>query len=214
VITGRRLLVVEDEPLVAALLQDALTSSGFEVLTTNTAIEAKARAAVFDPDIAVLDINLGAGASGVDLAYVLNRTYPGIAIIFLTKHPDLRTAGFSNEDVPPGCGFIRKDQIRDSKSIVSAIEMVIASRPDTRQDADPSRPLGNLTGTQVDVLRLLALGYTNSEIAKRRKVSVRATEQVIETIYSSLGIDVSGPVNPRVEATRLFIDVAGKPERQ
>lgn len=209
----RRLLIVEDEPLVAALLQEALEGAGFTVRTAQSALEATTIAREFDPDIAVLDINLGAGANGVDLAFILHKQYPGIALMLLTKHPDLRTAGFSKNDVPEGCGFIRKDMIKDSKHIVQSIEEVIANQQRVRQDIDPARPFGNLTTAQVDALRMVAQGYTNAEIARRRRTSVRAVEQLLNAVFVALNIDVEGPINPRVEAVRRFIVAAGTPER-
>lgn len=210
---ARQLLIVEDEPLVASLLQEALEAAGFTVRVAHSAVEAIAVATDFDPDIAVLDINLGPGANGVDLAFILHRQSPGIALVLLTKHPDLRTAGFSPDDVPPGCGFIRKDIIRDSSHVVAAIEEVIASRSQVRQDVDPERPLGMLTRSQVEVLRMVAQGYTNAEIARRRNTSTRAVEQLLSAIFIALGIAVDGPLNPRVEAVRRFILAAGTPER-
>ena len=212
-VESRRLLLVEDEPMVAALLQETLEAAGYEVLTAYSALEAKSKAKEFDPDIAILDINLGGGPSGVDLSFLLHKSYPGIALALLTKHPDLRTAGFNKEDVPPGCGFIRKDMVTNSQHILEAIESVIASQEGFRQDRDPSGPLGNLTSTQVKALRLVAQGYTNAEIAKRRNTSVRAVEQLLATVFTNLEIDVEGPINPRVEAVRKFISAAGTPER-
>jgi DNA-binding NarL/FixJ family response regulator len=199
--------------MVAALLQETLTAAGFEVLIAYSALEAKSRAKQFDPDIAILDINLGAGPSGVDLAFLLHKSYPGIALALLTKHPDLRTAGFGKDDVPPGCGFIRKDMVTNSQHIVEAIENVIVSQEHFREDVDPKRPLGNLTSAQIEALRLVAQGYTNAEIAKRRNTSVRAVEQLLGAVFTSLGIEVEGPINPRVEAVRRFITAAGTPER-
>lgn len=199
--------------MVAALLTEALEGAGFQVRLAGSAIEGTRVARSLDPDIAVLDINLGTGASGVELAYILYRQYPGIALVLLTKHPDLRTAGFTSEDVPPGCGFIRKDMISDSSHIVRAIEEVVANQAKVRQDRDPSRPLGNLTSTQVEVLRMVAQGLTNSEIARIRNTSVRAVEQVLNVVFAALEIEVDGPLNPRVEAVRRFISAAGIPER-
>ena len=210
----RKLLLVEDEPMVASLLREALEGAGFEVRAAESALEATNTARGFDPDIAVLDINLGAGANGVDLAFILHKQYPGIALVLLTKHPDLRTAGFSKNDVPAGCGFIRKDMINDSRHIVQAIEEVISNQKRVRQDVDPDRPLGNLTRIQVDVLRMVAQGYTNAEISRRRHTSVRAVEQLLNAIFAALEIEVDGPVNPRVEVARRFIAAAGIPERE
>lgn len=210
---SRNLLLVEDEPLVASLLGEFLEGAGFEVAVAHNAIDATMLAAKFDPDIAVLDINLGQGASGVELAYILDQKFPGIALMLLTKHPDLRTAGFNENDVPAGCGFIRKDLISDSDSVVNAIEEVIANKCKVRQDIDPGRPLSRLTSGQVDVLRLVSQGYTNAVIAKQRNTSVRAVELMLNAVYTNLNIDVDGELNPRVEAVRQFITAAGTPKR-
>jgi DNA-binding NarL/FixJ family response regulator len=199
--------------MVAALLQETLEAAGFEILVAYSALEAKSTAKQFDPDVAILDINLGAGPSGVDLAFLLHESYPGIALALLTKHPDLRTAGFNKNDVPPGCGFIRKDMVTNSQHILEAIESIVASKEHFREDGDPSRPLSNLTSTQIEALRLVSQGYTNAEIAKRRNTSVRAVEQLLAAVFANLLIDVDGPINPRVEAVRKFISAAGTPER-
>jgi DNA-binding NarL/FixJ family response regulator len=199
--------------MVAALLQETLEAAGFEILVAYSALEAKSTAKQFDPDVAILDINLGAGPSGVDLAFLLHESYPGIALALLTKHPDLRTAGFNKNDVPPGCGFIRKDMVTNSQHILEAIESIVASKEHFREDGDPSRPLSNLTSTQIEALRLVSQGYTNAEIAKRRNTSVRAVEQLLASVFANLLIDVDGPINPRVEAVRKFISAAGTPER-
>ncbi|MFM6980385.1 MAG: response regulator [Micrococcales bacterium] len=210
----RQLLLVEDEPLVASLLAESLTAAGFEVSIADTAIKANKLAAKIDPDVAVLDINLGAGASGLELAYILDKKYPGIALTLLTKHPDLRTAGFSKVDLPAGCGFIRKDLIGDSAAVIEAIEQVIAGKQQFRQDAETSRPLGNLTQAQMDVLRLVAQGFSNAAIASRRETSVRAVELMLNLVYDNLGIELDGEIHPRVEAVRKFVEIAGAPERK
>ena len=86
----RRLLVVEDEPLMASLLSQVLTASGFDVETAGDVLEARAAIRNFDPDGILLDISLGDGPSGLDLAHVLHAQRPDIAIIVLTKYPDPR----------------------------------------------------------------------------------------------------------------------------
>lgn len=210
----RKLLVVEDEPMVAALLKEMLSHEGFEMRTAQSANEAVQITEDFDPDIAILDINLGRGANGVDLAFILTKQNPGIAILLLTQHPDLRTAGFDEKDLPPGCGFLRKDAVISTKDILAALDTLVTNTPgEIRGDADPDRPLGNLTQTQVEVLRMVAQGYTNQEIANRRNTSTRAVEQVLNAVFLTLGIDTEGGINPRVEAVRRFIAAAGTPNR-
>ena len=59
-------LVVEDEPLVASLLHQVLKDAGFSVQSCNGAVEARAIVREFDPDGALIDVNLPDGR-GTDL---------------------------------------------------------------------------------------------------------------------------------------------------
>lgn len=211
----RNLLIVEDEPMVAALLTDTLSSENFVIRNARSAEQAVSISEKFDPDIAILDINLGRGLSGIDLAFILSKQHPGIALLLLTQHPDLRTAGFEKKDLPPGCGFLRKQEVKTREDIINAIENLVG--PDNtkvRQDIDPTRPLANLTPTQIEILRMVSQGYTNQEIARQRNTSTRAVEGVLNAIFLNLGIDSSNGINQRVEAVRIFITNAGTPERQ
>ncbi|MFM7598778.1 MAG: response regulator [Actinomycetota bacterium] len=68
----RRILVVEDEPFVRGLVGETLRGAGFEVRTAGTATEAMEQVEDFDPDGAVLDIDLGDGPNGVDVSDALS----------------------------------------------------------------------------------------------------------------------------------------------
>lgn len=210
---ARRLLVVEDEHLVSSLLKEILESAGFEVAIAPDAVSALTVAKKFDPDIAILDINLGEGPSGVELAFVLDKLQPGIALLILTKHPDLRTAGYTPEELPKGCGFLRKDLLNDSQQFIAAIENVVSGKQRVRQDQEPDRPLSALSSHQIEILRLAASGLTNAAIARQRNTSSRAVEQALKSIYQDLGIETDGDLNPRVEAVRRFVSVTGVPRR-
>jgi DNA-binding NarL/FixJ family response regulator len=211
----RRLLVVEDEPLTARLLRDALEGLDFEVATAASAAEARTALAEFDPDVALVDLVLGGGPSGADLAHIIHHRHPGVGILILTRYPDLRSAGFPDDALPPGTGFVRKDMVEDSRYIVAAIDEVVAERAaEPRHDTEPNRPLAALTAAQHEVLRMLAQGYDNAAIAERRGCSRSSVENLIAEIYKRLGIDPRGELNPRVEAVRVFAAVAGLPDRQ
>lgn len=210
----RRLLIVEDEPLTAALLSDALGALHFDVATARSAAEARREIKRFDPDAALIDIVLGQGPSGIDLAHVIREQHPYMGVLLLTKYPDLETAGYHATGIPAGCGFLRKDMVGDKEAIVAALDEVLAERAErVRHDRDQDRPLGELTKAQVEVLRMMAAGYGNEAIAERRGCSVSAVQNLIVGIYRRLEIEPSGPINPRVEAIRRFVAVAGLPER-
>ena len=210
----RRLLVVEDEPLMASLLAQALSSAGFEVETASDVLEARTAIRNFDPDGVLLDVSLGDGPSGLDLAHVLHAQRPDIAIVVLTKYPDPRSAGVSVDDLPPNCGFLRKDMVKDTDYLLEAINAVLTDRPrDVRHDLDADKPLGALSAKHIDVLRLMATGYTNDHIAQMKGASQSTVERWTAEIFRGLGIDTKGHVNPRVEAVRRFIAAAGIPDR-
>jgi len=211
---SRKVLIVEDETLVSALLEQTLQSVNFLTDRASNAVEAKRQIESFDPDIALLDIDLGPGANGIDVAHILTKQHPDIAILFLTKFPDLRSAGLKMEDLPPGCGFLRKELVGNTEYLVKAIDNVLGERPDVRHDLQPDRPLSALTKNQVEALRLLASGYTNAEIAKRRETSISSVEQLLNSTFKNLGIQPADDINPRIEAVRIFIQAAGIPNRE
>lgn len=210
----RRALVVDDEKLVAALIKDVLVSAGFDVQIAHSAAAASEAFATFDPDVAILDISLGRGASGLDLAHMASQSYPGTALLLLTRYPDLRTAQISERDLPTNCGFISKDSVRETAELLDAVESVLR---ETKLRADASDggpgPLASLTRTQLRVLKLAALGYTTAEIARRRDCTVSAVEKILATIYQRLDIEIGGAIHPRVEAIRIYASAAVLPER-
>jgi DNA-binding NarL/FixJ family response regulator len=65
----------------------------------------------------------------------------------------------------------------------------------------------------MEVLRLLASGYTNAEIARRRNKTLSSVEQLLKATFTKLGIQGTDELNPRIEAVRMFIRAAGIPNR-
>jgi len=207
----RRLLLVEDEPLLASLMVEVLRGVGFEVTHVASAVDARDAIEDLDPDAALLDVHLGSGPSGLHLAHVLARTHPHVGVLLLSRFADLSAAGLDGFALPPGAMFIPKDRIVDTDVLLGAVEAVLAGRPSPAADDDELGPLAALTRAQLAVLRLAASGLNNAAIASRRGTSERSVEQHLQGAYASLGIELHGEVNPRVEAVRRYIEVAGLP---
>jgi DNA-binding NarL/FixJ family response regulator len=210
----RRILIVEDEPLMSALLQQSLTSADFEVEAAIDAAQARKKIEAFDPDILLLDISLGDGPSGLHLAHAIDKTRPDIAILILTKHPDAKSATSEGLDIPARVGFLRKHLVNDVNYLLNAIEKVLSDRSsEVRQDFQSESPINNLSEQAVMILSLIAQGFSNNEIATRTKLSVKSVERWIDIIYKELEITKSGEINQRVEAARRYYMIAGIPER-
>jgi DNA-binding NarL/FixJ family response regulator len=212
-IESRKVLVVEDDALLRSLIADGISGSGFTVVVAANAVEAKKAVLDFDPDVAVLDIELGTGPTGLDVADYITKQKPHIAIVLLTHLPDPRFAGEDSKAIPKRAAYIRKETITQPGALVEIIERVLRDEMDSelRQDLDPDRPLGALSKSQISVLRSVALGLSNAEIAEQRDSTVRAVEQLISRTLVAAGIEGDPSVSTRTAAARAYIEAAGLP---
>jgi DNA-binding NarL/FixJ family response regulator len=208
-----KILVVEDEPLVRSLLSSLLESEGFEIRQAANAAEARSVTKDFEPQVAVLDIELGSGPSGIDLAHILRTQFPSIGLVFLTHIPEPRVVGVENRNIPKNSAYLRKDRMADTGVLKKAIDAAFKNRvsKDLRDDKNSSHKLTDVSRSQLDVLRLVAMGHSNQEIAAQRGTTVRAVEHLVKRAFAAAGVDSAAPGNARVVAAREFIQVAGMP---
>lgn len=209
---NRHVVVVEDESLLRDLIAKTLETNGFQVTTAANAADAARVFKATDPDAVVLDVELGPGPNGFDLAESIQKSAPEVGIVFLTNLPDARFAGRETKDLPNNISYLRKSQLIDSNELVQALEAVLhdSITPDFRHDLDDERPLSSLSRKQISVLQLLALGYTNAQIAEKRGTTVRAVEGIVSRIFQALDIDVQAEGNARVEAASTYLRASGK----
>lgn len=79
-----RILIVEDDPGIRRALSDALTVSGYEILEAGDAKEGMRLALTQNYDLALLDIVLPGGQSGLDILHAITQEHPGTPVIMLT----------------------------------------------------------------------------------------------------------------------------------
>lgn len=88
-----------------------------------------------------------------------------------------------------------------------------SARANGALDSELAPGIERLTASQLEVLQLIAMGYSNAEIARRRSQTVSGVEQLVTAMFRSLGLRGKTEVNPRVEAVRMYVQLAGVPER-
>jgi len=210
----RKILIVEDDNFIGSLMVGSLKSEGFASVHATSSVEAKRAVKDFDPDLVVVDIDLGDGPSGIDFVQMLRRSRPDIAAILLSKHADAESAGVPGDHVPDGVAYLRKSLVHDTQALVGAIEETLRGRGFlVRHDRQENGSLSMLTKSQRSILHLMALGLSNKEIAARKDVSVSNVEQRVSEIFKAFNISQEGNVVPRVEAVRRYISESGLPER-
>jgi DNA-binding NarL/FixJ family response regulator len=203
----RTVLVVENEDFLRSLIADSLEKAGFIVATAANGLDAKRLISSVDPDALVLDIDLGHGPTGLDVAAQISLTTPEVGIVFLTDLPDPRFAREKHE-VKKNQAYLNKKLLADSAVLVEAIEAVLLETgiDNFRHDKLEGRPLANLSRTQLQILKLLSEGKTNQQIADARGRSLSATESAVTRTLEELDIPKDAEVNVRVVATRKYFE--------
>jgi len=201
----RTVLVVENEDFLRSLIAESLEKAGFKVATAANGLDAKRLISSVDPDAVILDIDLGHGPTGLDVAAQISMTTPEVGIVFLTDLPDPRFASEKHE-VKKNQAYLNKKLLADSAVLVEAIEAVLLETgiDDFRHDKLGDRPLANLSRTQLQILKLLSEGKTNQQIADARGRSLSATESAVTRTLEELDIPKDAEVNVRVAATRKY----------
>jgi DNA-binding NarL/FixJ family response regulator len=208
---ARTVLVVEDNDFMRGLISDSLELRGFSVASAASAVDARRLLDRLDPDAVILDIDLGSGPTGLDMAEVIRAKASDVAILFLTSLPDPRFAGKADASVQKNVAYLNKHLLTDTDTLVEALEAVLTERGLSRfrHNELDSRPLANLSRTQIQVLQLLAEGKTNQQIADIRKRSLAATSSAVTRTLEAIGISETADQNVRVAAAVEYVNKVG-----
>jgi len=206
-------MVVEDNQFMRALISELLEKQGFEVQAVDTTSAAVKLASSFDPDAAILDVELGTGPNGFDLARILRESNPEIGLLFLTNIPEPKTIGVDNRSIPKDAAYLVKESVGNIELLLKAIKASLRGRvgAELRQDREV-HSLSNLSRSQLDLLHMAALGLSNTEIAQRRGTTVRAVENLFKRAIDAAGIEVGPGEHGRVLAVRKYIETVVLPK--
>ncbi len=207
---NRRVLVVDDDPMVTSLVGALLVNEGFTVESCGDAASARQLVEDFDPDLAILDVNLGSGPTGLQLGYVLSRLHPEIALLYLTRYPTALLTDPAMAEHVRSQAVLAKDELRDPAVLLSAIEEAFRGKgAGTEPAVAIDAGVRQLTPSQLDILALVAEGLTNGAIADKRETSERAVEKQLKRIYDILGLATNRDQNARVLAAMKYAQTLG-----
>ena len=210
-----RVMVVDDHPLVRAAIARAIAADGMVVVAeASTAEEALALAPQLAPDILLLDIALP-GMSGVELVRELAPRLPATRIVMLTVSSADRdvmdamrygASGYLTKDLSPEA-LVRSLRATQTGELViprrlAARLLAKALRRGAPAEAAEELPVDRLTVRERDILRLLADGLSDRDIATALTISRRTVESHVSSILRKLD------VRNRAEAARRYRDEA------
>jgi len=208
------ILVLEDDEFTRTLLVGTLSNLGFRnVFPAATASEAVRIAGESRPKVALLDLHLGIGPTGIDVAERLRSKNPLIGLVFLTSFTDPRLAG-NFPELPEGSVYLVKSSVAETDFLEIAIrhayEHPLASATKAARVATNDSGI-KLTNRQKDVLRYVAHGYTNAEIARLEGVGEGAVEKTVQRLAAALDIEPQPGRNIRVLIAGAYFQRVRKP---
>jgi two-component system, NarL family, response regulator NreC len=174
-----KIVIADDHAVVRSGLRLLLDSeANFEVVAEAGDVETARRyVRGHHPSVLVLDLNMPGGSS-LEAIPLIRDEAPATQIVVLTMQEE---PAFARHALGAGAiGYVLKEAADDE--LVQAVrraavgETYLNPRLGARLASEPPGPPDDLSEREVDVLRLIALGHTNAEIAEQLFLSVRTVE--------------------------------------
>jgi two-component system response regulator NreC len=187
-----RIVLADDHSVMRAGLRLLLDAEPeFEVVAeAGNAVDAARYVRGHHPDVLILDLNMP-GGSGLELIPRMREEAPETRIVVLTMQRD---PAFARQALNAGAvGYVLKDAA--DGELVLAVRLAASGQTylnpqlGARLASEPvdARP-GDLSERELEILRLIALGHTNPEIAAKLYLSVRTIEANRAHIHQKLSL--------------------------
>lgn len=203
-----RVVIVEDQALLREGLARLFADGGHEVVATRGDAEGlPPLVQEGQPDLVILDVRMPPTYTdeGIRAAADLRAALPGLGVLVLSQHVEtVHSVGLIEH---PGFGYLLKDRVLDVSDFLATCERVAAGGsaldPKVVSNLVAGRQrsgLEALSEREVEVLRLMAEGFTNTGIADRLVISDRTVESHVRRLFIKLDIPESANGHRRVLA--------------
>jgi len=187
-----RILVVEDDPLIAADIEQCLNNINFQVsAVVHTYDDALYQLQHNLPDAVLMDINLEDEKDGIDIGEVINNTYK-LPFIYLSSHADRQTLERAKKTFP--AGYIVKPF--DERDLLANLEIALynyalknnVKQPHLSHAVINKHILKPLSEREFEILQAIYEGKTNQQMAEILFLSVNTIKTHIANIYLKLDV--------------------------
>ncbi|GAA1719362.1 response regulator transcription factor [Brachybacterium phenoliresistens] len=187
-----RIVLADDHPVVRAGLRAMLASAAdLEVVAdATTPDDAVARAVDLEPDVVLMDLQFGTEQTGADATRRI-RALPGAPAVLVLTNYDTDTdilgaveagaSGYLLKDAPP-------DELVAAVRAAAAGETALAPAIACRLLARMRSPRPGLSARETEVLQLVAVGASNSDIARRLHISEATVKSHLVHVFTKLGV--------------------------
>ena len=169
-------------------------------------------------DVAVIDIRMPPTFTdeGLHTALELRARHPEHGVLLFSQYVETHFATELLRGDARAIGYLLKDRVADVTDFVEALERIAAGQtvldPEVVSQLLRSSPertaLDRLTSREREVLELMALGRTNSAIARSLYLSAGAVEKNISSIFAKLDLPTDDAAHRRVLAVVRYLQQA------
>jgi DNA-binding NarL/FixJ family response regulator len=184
-----RVLLVDDHPMIqeilGAVVRGVFPEARLDVASRlEQAIELAASGEL--PDLVLLDLGLP-GCTGIEALKTFRKSYPHVRTVVVSANEDRSSVVGALE--AGAAGYVPKTH---APPLIAAALRVVAEGgtyvpPQALGDGECEQQ--DLTERQLDVLRLLAKGMCNKEIAQRLRIAKDTVKQHAKAVYAALGVE-------------------------
>jgi hypothetical protein len=206
------LLIVENDTFAATFMKSSLEQLDYSSI--HVAEDASTAMHLFRqirPHACLLDIELGSGPNGIDLARAMRKINPKVGITFLTSIQDPRLINLKGLQLPSGSKYLAKKSVSSAEQISQVItESIEIATLDTQSNKSELISELKLTNGQFELVRMIAEGLSNREIASQKVMTVKSTENAIARLAKRLKISDTGSNSQRVLIAKRYFEMIGK----
>ena len=204
-----KVLIVDDQTMSRQLFESFVAASdNYELAASvETAKYADAYCAGMQVDLVIMDVVMNDGSNGLDTAARIKASYPNLKIIVVTSMPD---AAFLKKAREIGADSFWYKEVQEAP-MLEVMDRTMAGEH-IFPDSPPVTNLGlakstEFTERELDVLRLLAEGLTDKEIAERLHLGVSTVRYHFNNLLTKTG--ASSRTELAVNALRSGIAIPG-----
>ena len=207
-------LICEDDGLFRDMLQTSLANQPsvdvVGAVADGESVIRKARE--LKPQVVLVDIDLRSEPNGIEAGQIIKQDNPDVGVVVLSVYKDKEYLNSVPIDQAAGWSYLWKHSVSNVATLTRALEGSASGLtiidPNVVRALKPRQAsiISTLSSRQLEVLELMAQGYSNRRIAQQLYLGEKSVENYVKVVYEKLHITREGSLNPRVQAVVLYLE--------